>query len=130
MRAKDAVPGDILQGVENIYLRDIELGRGMRYQLEGFGPNPPERALVAHKWMAWFSEGGYKPGGSDVIVYLGHRWIYRYREKKRSRKIIREVLFRGRPCWVDPQAWRFLERVGTRVEDNTLREEQAETTAT
>ncbi len=129
MRAKDAVPGDILQGVENIYLRDIELGRGMRSQLEGFGPNPPERALVAHKWMAWFSEGGYKPGGDDVIVYLGHRWIYRYRDKKRSRKIIREVLFRGRPCWVDPQAWRFLERVDSRIGED-FQEEQAETTAT
>ncbi len=129
MRAKDAVPGDILQGVENIYLRDIELGRGMRSQLEGFGPNPPERALVAHKWMAWFSEGGYKPGGDDVIVYLGHRWIYRYRDKKRSRKIVREVLFRGRPCWVDPQAWRFLERVDSRIGED-FQEEQAETTAT
>ena len=111
MRAKDAVSGDILQGVENIYLRDIELGRGMRDQLSGFGPNPPERALVAHKGMAWFNEGGYKPGGEDVIVYLGHRWIYCHRGEKRSRKIIREVLFRGRPCWVDPYAWRYLERV-------------------
>ena len=111
MRAKDAVKGDILQGVDNIYLRDIELGRGMRHQLSGFGPNPPERALVAHRWMAWYGEGGYKPGGDDVIVYLGHRWIYRRSGKKRSRKIIREVLFRGAPHWVDPSAWRYLERV-------------------
>ena len=129
MRAKDARSGDILCGVEGIYLRDIELGRGMLFQLDGFSPNPPERALVAHKWMAWFNEGGYKPGGEDVIVYLGHRWIYRYRDKKRSRKIIREVLFRGKPCWVDPQAWRFLERVGTGNEED-LGREQAETTAT
>ena len=129
MRAKDARKGDILRGIEQIYLRDIELGRGMRSQLEGFGPSPPERALVAHKWMAWFNEGGYKPGGEDVIVYLGHRWIYRYRNKKRSRKIIREVLFRGKPCWVDPQAWRFLERVDSGNEED-FRREQAETTAT
>ena len=128
MRAKDARSGDILRGIEEIYLRDIELGRGMQSQLEGFAPNPPERALVAHKWMAWFSEGGYKPGGDDVIVYLGHRWIYRYRDKKRSRKIIREVLFRGRPCWVDPQAWRFLERVDERNKED-FREEQAESNA-
>tara|TARA_B100000683_G_C12422088_1_gene528235 strand:- start:302 stop:691 length:390 start_codon:yes stop_codon:yes gene_type:complete len=129
MRAKDAVKGDILQGVDNIYLRDIELGRGMRSQLAGFEPNPPKRALVAHRWMAWFSEGGYKPGGDDVIVYLGHRWIYRRSGEKRSRKIIREVLFRGRPCWVDPQAWRFLERVDSRDEEN-LQPEQECTTAT
>ena len=124
MRAKDAVPGDILQGVENIYLRDIELGRGMRDQLSGFGPSPPERALVAHKWMAWYGEGGYKPGGDDVIVYLGHRWIYRRSGEKRSRKIIREVLFRGRPCWVDPQAWRFLERVDSGDEENLQPEQE------
>ena len=129
MRAKDAVKGDILQGVENVYLRDIELGHGLRYQLSGFGPNPPERALVAHRWMAWYGEGGYKPGGDDVIVYLGHRWIYRRSGEKRSRKIIREVLFRGRPCWVDPQAWRFLERVDSGDEEN-LRPEQEKTTAT
>ncbi len=129
MRAKDAVKGDMLRGIEQIYLRDIELGRGMRSQLEGFGPNPPERALVAHKWMAWYGEGGYVPGGEDAFIYLGHRWIYRYRDSKRSRKIVREVLFRGRPCWVDPQAWRFLERVDERDEE-ALRAEQAETTAT
>ena len=128
MRAKDAIPGHILQGSEQIYLRDIELGRGMRDQLAGFGPNPPERALIAHKWMAWYAEGGFKVGGEDIIVYLGHRWIYRYRNKKRSRKIIREVLFRGRPCWVDPGAWRYLERVGSGIQE-TLGKEQESTNA-
>ena len=68
MRAKDAVPGDILQGVKEVYLRDIELGRGMRDQLSGFGPNPPNRALVSHRWMAWYGEGGFKAGGEDIMV--------------------------------------------------------------
>ena len=117
MRAKDAVPGDILQGVEGIYLRDIELGRTMQAELSQFEPNPPTRALVSHRWMAWYTEGGFKPGGEDIIVYLGHRWIYRRRGEKRSRKIIREVLFRGVPCWVDPNVWRYLERVGSRDEE-------------
>lgn len=114
MRAKDAEPGDILRGVPEMYFRAIELGRSTQAELLDFKPNPPERVLVCHRWMAWYGEGGYKPGGEDVMVYLGHRWIYRRRDKKRSRKIIREVLFRGAPCWVDPHAWRYLERVESR----------------
>ena len=51
------------------------------------------------------------------MVYLGHRWIYRRSGEKRSRKIIREVLFRGAPHWVDPSAWRYLERVEEGVEE-------------
>ena len=121
MRASDAEPGDILQGVPEMYFRDIELGRSMQEELAEFEPNPPTRALVCHRWMAWYGEGGYKPGGEDVIIYLGHRWIYRRRNKKRSRKIIREVLFRGVPCWVDPHAWRYLERVGSRVDESVER---------
>ena len=111
MRASDARKGDILQGIEGMYIRGIPIGRTITRELDGFGPNPPERALVAHRWMAWYTEGGYKPGGDEVMVYLGHRWIYRRSGKKRSRKIIREVLFRGAPHWVDPSAWRYLERV-------------------
>ncbi len=111
MRASDAQSGDILRGVEAMYLRDIELGNTMRDELEGFAPNPPERVLVCHRWMAWYGEGGFKPGGEDVIVYIGHRWIYNKQGKKRRRKIVREVLFRGRPCWVDPAVWRYLEKV-------------------
>ena len=124
MRAKDAVPGDILQGVKEVYLRDIELGRGMRDQLTGFRPNPPNRVLVSHRWMAWYAEGGYKVGGEDIIVYLGHRWIYKNRGKKRSRKIIREVLFRGQPCWVDPGVWRYLERVEERDQTTPIAEQE------
>ena len=119
MRASDAEPGDILQGVPEMYFRDIELGRGMQAELECFGPNPPERALVCHRWMAWYGDGGYKSGGEAVMVYLGHRWIYCLRGKKRSRKMNREVLFRGRPCWVDPHAWRYLERVASGNKDAT-----------
>jgi hypothetical protein len=111
MRASDAQSGDILRGVEAMYLRDIELSAYEQYLLEAFGPNPPNRVLVCHRWMAWYTEGGFKPGGDDVIVYIGHRWIYNKQGKKVRRKIVREVLFRGRPCWVDPAAWRYLEPV-------------------
>ena len=52
MRASDAEPGDILQGVPEMYFRDIELGRSMQEELRDFGPNPPTRVLVCHKWMA------------------------------------------------------------------------------
>ena len=117
MRAADAKPGDILQGIEGVYLRDIELGRGAAHEMVGFSPNPPTRALVSHRWMAWFTEGGYKPGGEDVLVYVGHRWIYKRDGTKRRKKIIREVLFRGRTCWVDPTVWRYLEKVEEGTEE-------------
>ena len=113
MRAKDAQAGDILQGVEGMFFRDIDIGRGISKELDGYAPNPPTRALVSHRWMSWYGAGGYKPGGEDVIVYLGHRWIYRKEGTKRRRKIIREVLFRGQPCWVDPSVWRYLEKVSS-----------------
>lgn len=120
MRAKDARAGDILQGVASVYFRDIEIGRGLAKELQGYSPNPPTRALVSHRWMAWYGEGGFKPGGEDVIVYIGHRWIYRKVDGKRRRKIIREVLFRGKPCWVDPNAWKYLEKIeGTDKADAT-----------
>ena len=129
MRASDAKPGDILRGIDEMFLRDIELGRSYESEFEGFEPNPPERVLVAHRWLSWYAAGGFKPGGEDVFVYLGHRWVYRRSGKKRSRKIIREVLFRGKPCWVDPHIWRYLERVDSGAPES-LQREQAKTTAT
>lgn len=115
MRASDAQPGDMLHGIPEIYLREVGLtNRAATKEWAGFKPNPPKRILVAHKWMAWYEAGGFKKGGDDLFVYIGHRWLYKDHDVvkgKKRRRIVREVLFRGRPCWVDPNAWRYIEKV-------------------
>ncbi len=109
MRASDAQAGDILRGIPEMYWRSVDLRDGVSWR--GFEPNPPHKVLTAHRWMAWYSEGGFRPGGDDVFVYVGHRWVYKTVDGKRKKRIVREVLFRGEPCWIDPAVWKYLEKV-------------------
>jgi len=95
-----------------MFFREVRLdGMSDRAEWDGYGPNKPELCLVSHRWMGWAVQEGFRPGGSEVFVYIGHRYVYRKTEGKTRRRIVREALYRGRPCWIDPDTWRYIEKV-------------------
>jgi len=112
MRVNDLVEGDMLRPMEGIYLRRLDLGRKESIRWRGWTPNPPGEVLVHHRWMGWLEHAGWADNRDEPLIYLGHRWCYRQLPgQKRKRRIVREVLHRGKPIWVDSAVWQWLEKI-------------------